>query len=357
MTSKSRGEQPRPSRSDTERDLAQIDKLKADFDQELARSEKSGDFAKSLALKKEIDDRVATLKARMETMRSFEPEPTSERSDLEFAENLFGTDYLGPVTIEGVWGLEIKPDQVPEIPFSKPELERAKELNQFLILRAKKAPDGQPLTMLKMHELLSSDMESKRRGKALFKANDRWLLDSPFFTKDTPVDNQSQDFEWALSSKEVLANSTNQHYVIQTDTIAKYLETTLFAGKSMHKHYQEALKEYRDYRQSEFGGQTYDQIENKLKGQNWRTYADQLARLKINQLLRHSPAQAQFDILTYYQDQDRRLLENNYIWTNTQAPDRFIVVLGKFDARGARLERWGSDTAIGLLGVVISRTS
>jgi hypothetical protein len=359
MPGKSRSEQPSSSRSDIERDLGEIDKLKTDFDQELSRSEKSGDFTKSLTLKKEIDARVATLKARMETVQAFEPEPAPsvERADLEFAEKLFGKDYLGPEALSKVWRIEVKPDQVPTIPFSQPELERAKKLNQFLILRAKKAPDGSPLTMLKMHELLSPDMETKGRGKLLVNPTDQWKLDSAFFTTDTPVGASDQDFAWALTAKEILPGSTSKHYVEQTGKITEYVVKELYMGRRVPDQYQDALQEYLQYMRTTFGSDTYEQIQQKLAGPNWKTYADQLTNLKINQLLRQSPSQALFDVATYYRDQDKRLLENTYIWTNTQVVDSRVVLFGRFGTRGAVLNWWEPSGANDDLAVLVSRTS
>jgi hypothetical protein len=347
------------STGDLKKDLAQIDKLKSDFDVELKASEKSGDFDRALKLKQQIDERVTTLKARVETVHAFEPEPalTVERADLEFAEKLFGKDYLGPEVISSVWGIEVPQEQIPEIPFSQPELERAKELGQFLILRARNVPDGQPLTMLKMRQLLNPKMETARRGKLLVNATDQWKLDSDFFTKDTPVRSPDQDFEWALTAKEILPGSTNKHYVAQTDQMLLYLANDAYKGQRLPDQYKNAVREYAEYRQATFGPDTYEQIQQKLNGPNWQTYADQLTNLKINQLLRHNPAQALYDTATLYQNQDVRLLENIYAWTNAQSAGGGVVSFGKFAAGGANLSGWPPGDARGDLGVLVSRSS
>jgi hypothetical protein len=352
---------PRPSSENPpesiEQEFSKIEALKKDFDVEFSKSEKSGDYNQSLALKKQIDDRMAALKARVETMRAFEPEPTQERRDLEFAEKLFGRDYLGPQTISEVWSIEVPPDKVPQIPFSQQELERAKELNQFLILRARNAPDGTPLTMLKMHELLSPDIRKARGLKVLASVDEQWKKSSPFFTSDTPVGKSDQNFAWALTAKEILPRSTNKDYVRQTAEISVYLTKELYMGRLLPDQYKDATQEYIQYVQAAFSNQNYKQIQQKLADPNWRVYARDLSNLKINQLLRHSPAQAQFDVLTYYQDQNKRLLENTHTWTSARAADGFIVGFGGFDARGAGVDELGPSETRGVFGVLISRTS
>jgi hypothetical protein len=349
-------EQPSPSRSDIERDLGEIDKLKGDFDQELTRSEQSGDFSKSFTLKKEIDDRVAALKARMETVRAFEPEPTSERVDLEFAEKLFGRDYLGPQAISEVWSVEIPPDKVPEIPFSQQELERAKELNQFLILRAKYAADGGILHMYKMHELLSVDMLQQGRGKVLADTDGDWNT-SNFFIADSPVTDQSQNFQWALTSKTVHPGTIDKDYAFQTGMLADYLRVEISQG-GIPKYYEDALRGYEDYRRNTFVSVTWDQINAQISGKDWHTYARDLTSLKINQLLRPSPAQAQFDVLTYYQSRNVRLpaLREGFIWTNARSKSGHIVTFGDFDKEGAKIVPVAPGRAGASRGALVSRT-
>jgi hypothetical protein len=333
------GEQPSPSRSDIERDLGEIDKLKGDFDQELMRSEQSGDFSKSFTLKKEIDDRVAALKARMETVRAFEPEPTVERVDLEFAEKLFGPDFLGPEVVSSVWGIEIKPDQIPEIPFDQKELERAKELDQFLILRAKYASDGGTLHMYKMHELLTAEMAQKGRGKVLADTDGDWNT-SNFFIADSPVTDQSQNFQWALTSKSILTGTLNKNYISQTHVLAKYLRDEL-RKRGVAGYYKDALKEYEAYRGLTSGSGTAD-----------------LVNLKVNQLLRQSPAQAEFDVVTYYQARNVRLpgLFDGFIWTNAlDRSGKNIVSFGDFRKGGAQIAPMSALN--GGPGALVSRTS
>jgi hypothetical protein len=354
MSLKPQAEQPSPSRSDIEKDLARLDALKSDFDQELTRSEKTGDFSKSMALKKEIDDRVAALKARVETMRAFGPAPAQEdeKADLDFAEKLFGQDYIGQRQIEDTWGLDIQREQVPEIPFSRTELERAKASDQFLILRAAKNRYGTLLTMAEMYDVLNDSMVERGRGKLLANKDELMKLDSHFFEDEPPV--LGPDFAWALTAKKILPSSTSRHYVSQTDVIAQYVERELFPRQT--GPYAKALGEYNRSRANHFGVETYEQIKEKLTGSNWQFYANMLTDLKINMAMRQSAPQALFDVATYYEVNNERLLERGHIWTTSQSTNKEVICLGDFDAMGAtvytRNPGLGSDT----VGVLISRT-
>ncbi len=90
----------------------------------------------------------------------------SIKEQIEKAQEMMGEkEVMGPSEIKKAFGIEIKESEVPPIPFNEAELERAKELGQFLVLRVNKAQDGQALNMLKMHEILTEDFSKKGAGK------------------------------------------------------------------------------------------------------------------------------------------------------------------------------------------------
>ncbi|MFA5942823.1 MAG: AAA family ATPase, partial [Candidatus Paceibacterota bacterium] len=104
-------------------------------------------------------------------------------------------DVLGIEEIENTFGIKVRAEDVPNIPFSKEDLEKAKELGQFLILRVDKAKDGTGLSMKKMHDLLAEEFKKDGHGKILVSID--WYKEEEFFTKETPK------LSWALTSKEV----------------------------------------------------------------------------------------------------------------------------------------------------------
>ena len=132
--------------------------------------------------------------------QSGQPEPPEEGRRAEIlanqeqeAKEILQENYLGPEAIEKAFGIRLNPENIPPILFTKEELERAKELGQSLILRMDKAPDGQPLTMQKMQELLQPQFTSEAKGKIL--DNTDWYQNEDFFTKETPK------LHWALASR------------------------------------------------------------------------------------------------------------------------------------------------------------
>ena len=74
------------------------------------------------------------------------------------AKEILGEDFLGPEEVKEVFGITI--EEVPAIPFSQAELERAKELGQQLILQVEtmtektgipaSPPKNVPLTLLNL---------------------------------------------------------------------------------------------------------------------------------------------------------------------------------------------------------------
>jgi hypothetical protein len=364
MPSTPRGEQPAPDTSDIERDLKEIHKLKDDFDVELKASETSGTYDRVLKLKREISDRMAALKARAEALSAIKSETGDyqepERADLKFAKELFGQDYFGPETLDGVWGIEIDPKDIPEIPFSQSQLEYDKMRSQLLILRARNGPDGLPLTMQKQHDLLNPDMESRGLGKVLAELDMpqmELMRKASFFNSDAPVMTKDQNYEWALTypNVEVLSRPKPKNYLQQTDLLVTRAKQT-FRGE-MPRHYKDAVDEYQEYRRKTFGSLNEEQIERELASQDGRKHFQELARLKLNQLLLPTPAQMMFDMLTYYQDQNKRILEDAYTWTNTSYGDRYIVILGMFKEEGIKVDGHRVDFGGPSIGSIVSRTS
>jgi hypothetical protein len=364
MSAKPTSEQPSPDKSDIERDLGEIHKLKDDFDAELKASETSGKYDRVLKIKQEISERMTALKARTEALRAFKSETSDyqepERADLRFAKELFGQDYFGPEILDGVWGIQVEPQDIPEIPFSQSQLKYDKMRSQLLILRARNGPDGSPLTMQKQHELLNPDMESRGLGKVLADLDTpqmAWMRDGEFFTSDTPVSTKDQNYEWALTSThvEVISSSKGRNYLQQTHLLVTRARQAF--PREMPRHYKDAIDEYEEYRGKTFRNLTEEQIERELASQDGKKYFRELAALKLNQLLLPTPAQQMFDMLTYYQDQNKRILEDAYTWTNTPTGDRYIVILGMFKKEGIKVDGHRVDFGGPAIGSIVSRTS
>ena len=254
------------------------------------------------------------------------------------AEIIMGKYFLGRAAVQEAFGIALSSQEIPSIPFSKEELEHAKELGQSLILRIDKAPDGTALTMKKMNEFLAGKFKKAKDGKILFDTD--WYKNEEFFTTDTPK------VSWVLASREVIPGSTSKDYWSQTEMMATYLQDKVFEGVSLPTIYQEAWDEW----------QREKAAIQPLVASNWQEAARRLGDLKINQLLRQTPAEALYDNLILFQNTKERSLEAMYTWTSHRSSDGNLVNFGNADAEGANVNRWKPDGTYDYLGVVLSRS-
>ncbi|MEK7644289.1 MAG: AAA family ATPase, partial [Patescibacteria group bacterium] len=300
-----------------------------------------------LGVSKSTGEPILRLYKKKKPVEPGEPKREEGAVTIEKAKEIMTTDFLGPEAVEKAFKVRLEAKDIPPIPFSEAELKRAKELGQFLVLRTNKAPDNKALTMKKMNELLEKDFQKARKGKVLFKVD--WYPDEEFYTTDAPA------VRWALTSKEVLPNSTNQNYVQQTETLVKYVKEQIFADQNVPKEYAEAIAEFEQYHDQNFKSKTLEEIQQLLGGSDWKKYATELSDLKINQLTRQDPSEVLYDLLIYLQN-NGRLLENRWTWTRRRASDGGLVDVGDFGADGARVSRSRPDSSYGDLGVSLSRS-
>jgi len=260
------------------------------------------------------------------------------------AKELLGADCLGKAEIEKAFHITLEEKDIPPIPFSEEELIKAKELGQFLILRVSNI-GGEPLTMKKMNETLEEEFATGNKGKIFYNTND--YKNEKFFTSETPVSG------WALTSKEVIPNSTSKNYLEQTQTLVDYLSNQVFKDKTLPPEYQEAIEEFNAYVSANFANNSPTAL---LGGDNWKKYTQELSDLKINKILRQTPAEILYDVLVYFQNNGQRLLENMTTWTSRRSSVGRLVGVGEFDAGGADVYGWVPGIALGNLGVSFSRS-
>lgn len=212
-----------------------------------------------------------TLRLKQDQIREFFTQRVTTSTSIEEAREILGNDFAGSEVLKTVFNISLNPLEIPPIPFSKPELQRAKKLGLFLILRTDKTPDGQPLTMQKMVQLINVSWHDGYEKK-------------DFFTKDTPKPG------WYLVSKDVIPGSTDKHFLYQTQVIADYLRNQFFTDIPMPLVYHDAIKD--------FDKQKWNIAKN--PGWNDQEKAKRLADLKLNQLTRHTPTEALYDIFVQY---------------------------------------------------------
>lgn len=260
------------------------------------------------------------------------------------AKEIMGHSFLGPEQIKTAFGIEIKPEDIPEMPFTKKTLERAKELNQMLILRTGQASDGEPLTMKQMSKMLKG--KTKDGGKTLYSdggagmvKDDAWYKNEDFYTKEAPQPC------WALVSKEIITESTDKNYLEQTERIISYLKNEVFKDEELPETYHEAVEEFEEQK---------EEIKA-LIGADWEKAAQKLEKLKITRLTRQSPAEVLYDILVNFQNNNERLLEETYTWTSRFVSDGGLVGVGGFGADGADVGSGMPGSGYDVLGVSFSR--
>lgn len=289
----------------------------------------------------DLNKETPNIEEKKETAFDDKIESTTEQ--IETAREIMGEkEVMGPDEIEKAFGIKLKPESIPSIPFSKEELQRAEELNQFLVLRTDKAPDGEPLTMEKMNMMLTEKFKNEGEDKILHDPSGRGGGEKPqeFFNKNTP------EFKWALTSKELIPNTTNKDYLEQTAEAINYLKNQVFKGMEIPKEYQEAISEF-DSRK--------DELREWLATGDKDKYKSEISKLQINHLIRQSPVEAMYDILMYYQNNNERLLEYDLAWTDAIDSHDKHILFGGFDQDGLYVNGQSENYQVSNLGTVFSR--
>lgn len=274
--------------------------------------------------------RTATPEAKLEGPIAQQIEAAIEKLGKE---NVFG-----PQEVEKTFGVRV--EEVPDIPFSIEQIERAEKLGQMLVLRVDKTPDGKPMSMEAMNEILVKKWEKEGKGGILNSA-DGWKnwIGEDFFTKEHPR------LGWALVSKEVMPETLSKNYLEQTEAIVQALKDKAFKDLDLPEEYTEAITEFESKKKRLA----------ELMDADWQAAAKQFAELKISQLTRQTIPEVVYDVAMYLDKNNERLLSDKYTWTTSLAPGGYLVGVGYFDALGVDGLRWLPDDRLGYLGVSLSR--
>lgn len=269
----------------------------------------------------------------------------TEGLSFEEVEHLLGKDFFGPKAIEKIFG--VKPETVPDIPFSKEELERAKELGQQLIFytdfMAGKAGSSGPVTLENMRTIFTKSHDD---GKvfASHGSDDFWYKDEDFFKKEKPRTG------WRLTSKDLIPDSTSKNYIEQTDVLVGHLQNTVFKGMELPKQYADAIAEWKKKRA---------EIEPFAKSgtdSEWKKGSQMLADLAITKLARELPVEAMYRLILNDQARKDKPLPSTYTWTTGRGSVGSLVDVGDFGGAGADVGRDGPGARSDGLGVSFSRS-
>ncbi len=229
-----------------------------------------------------------------EALRSSE---TVLSPDILEAKTIMGADFVGPEEAKNAFGIEGSVE-APAIPFSKEELERAKELGQMLVLRL-------PMTMAEINEKLSGKVKDGKKLLYAFDEKTGKLKDDCWYKDEKFLREEKMEVKWALVSKDVVPETTSKNYLDQTDRVVDYLQNQVFKDRPLPEAYRTAIDEFQKAR----GG-----IAETLSS-DWRKAAEMLEGLQITELTRQTPAEALYDLAAYFQTTGERLLPNVYTWT------------------------------------------
>jgi len=137
-------------------------------------------------------------------MHEVKPENTIAEQ-IETAIEILGKENVfGPKEVEATFVVHVR--EVPEIPFSMEELERAKKLGQMLMLRVESTDDHTPMSLETMNNILVKN--------------------------------------WTLVFKDLLPNSTNKNYIEQTEVIINTLCEKAFKDIEIPEEYKEVIQEF-----------------------------------------------------------------------------------------------------------------
>ena len=237
--------------------------------------------------------------------------PETKEANIEFdeAKEIFGKDFLGPEAIQTTFGVELSADELKEvedIPFTREELEQAKQLGMMVVLRVPRLGEGKterPLTIDSARELFTKgdslgDPKKKKQKVFYGKKGESWYDNEKFVTQDTPK------LGWGLVMKSVLPDSLSKNW---------------------------------------------DQQEEVLK--NWAKQNN----IDPTLVKRRTPVEIAYDTLIYYGENKESLLENRYDWSGVQSSDGRFVYVGYFVSDGLDVGSDSRDYAYSDLDVCPSR--
>ncbi|PID83582.1 hypothetical protein CSB11_00375 [Candidatus Campbellbacteria bacterium] len=187
--------------------------------------------------------------------------------DIKGAEKIMGSkQFLGPEDIKNTF--DFYPENIPAIPFSWKELERARDFGQHLILYVEKTNDGKPFTVKEMVDIVDNKTSE---GEEIFCFKTH-IQDDEILKEQTPRSG------WRLTGPEVVKDSTQKNYLEQTDVLISYLQNEVFENQEVPEVYQNAIDQFLE-RKVEFKKEI-------AYSPYWEEVTKKLSEISISQLLR-----------------------------------------------------------------------
>ena len=283
-----------------------------------------------------ILERVKYVENTNTKRRGLEDESASQEdvTSAEHALEIMGSDqFIGPNDIENTFGFQ--PENIPEILFSKEELERARELGQKLILYVDTKEDGTAFVVGDMKKILPAETQ-----------DDGTFFHNDWYESDEITNKITARPGWRLTTPEVIEGSISKNYLDQTQELIKYVQEKVFQDQELPPEYLDAIEEF---------NQNKDAIAE-LMNSNWKEAAKQLSVLSINQLTRENFAEIIYRFAVIEKKYGTKELASNYSWSNTLDSNDELVRVGDFDSDGLDVYSYRPDDSDGNIGVCFSRS-
>ncbi|MDO8507938.1 MAG: hypothetical protein Q7S53_05250 [bacterium] len=202
---------------------------------------------------------------------------------LEKAKEIMGEDFLGPEAVENTFGIKLEESDIPRIPFSEKDIERAKLFDQFLILRVDKSRNGFGLTVGEMERSISG-----RRVKMI----------NSYSSKGAEPPRTG----WALVDKE--PRFAPFDYIEETESLIEYIKQYFLSG-GLPEQYQKAIDDFKERKQL---------IKNSIDLGPGGSFPDHTAGIvadsDINKLSRQTISEAAYDVCVNYINNPQRFADN-----------------------------------------------
>jgi len=343
-------------------------------------AEKKGDLEQAIKLYLQYKEEYKALREKKEGKKEEkeekeeaeikEPIPEAKlegaiAEQIETAIEILGKENVfGPKEVEATFGVHVR--EVPGIPFSMEELERAKKLGQMLVLRVESTDDGTPMSLETMNNILVKKWEKENKGQLLdtVKGWKDWIGDDRF-KKEVPrpgwalvskgllMHSEEDEKKYGKEEAERLFDSTDKNYIEQTEVIINTLREKAFKDIEIPEEYKEAIQEFESNK---------ERLTQLMMDKNSKEAAKQLTELKITKLTRQTFPEMIYDVAMYYDRHNKRLFEFGkthqvrYVWSASLVfLDRYIISIGRFDAKGFDGTGWKPTTRSFFLGVSLSR--
>ena len=301
-----------------------VSRLKSEFDNLFSADLDNVNLVEARVLSNDIEEAISRIEESMTV-------------SLEMAEEILGFEnVISPEDIYDAFKVIVRPEEIPQIPFTISDLEIAKKLGQQLVLYVHHTPSGSLLTVSAMNQIRDGQSSN---GKKLFNGIATGSRD---FCESAPINR------WKLASKSVLRTaekadgsietnspleSREKNYLEQTETLIYYLVNQVFKDKPLPNEYQVAIREF-------------EEIKEKLKnlvadsvGKGWSSDDPSGAELcsifkdlKISNLLRETAAEISYRLIITDLKTGRNILKDAYTTTSErfseEEGERCMVCIG-----------------------------